>query len=312
MKIASIQRSLDGSAKYLLSLTDGRRIEAVDLRSGSRRTICVSSQVGCVLDCSFCATGRMGFSRNLSTDEIVGQVATLVSASGEPVTPVSNVVFMGMGEPFYNYANVIAAAKRLSDPRGFGIAPSKVTISTAGVLPAIKSFLDEGHAFRLAISITSAIPEVRSSLMPINERYSLSELRGVLLALPRSRQRNIMLEVPLLSGINDGERDATALREFCQGLAVRINLIAWNPTQFRANESELEAGGSVDQTGDQQNSGSLQSLLPAAAQSRQPARPDDQTVLRFQAILRQDPRPVFIRKSLGRDVAAACGQLALR
>lgn len=266
----------DGSEKFLMRLSDGRMVESVYLRSKDRRTICVSSQVGCVLDCAFCATGTMGFERNLTADEIAGQVQALCAASGEGVREApTNIVFMGMGEPFHNYENVIEAARALSDPHGLSIAPGKITISTAGVLPMIQRFLSERHAWRLAVSVVSAFEEKRNRLMPATRRHSLTELRRVLESFPR---RRIMLEVPLLGGINDKDEDAEALLAFCAGLRIRVNLIPWNPS----------------------------ALTPAFK------RPAHETVLRFQRILRRDGMNVFIRNSLGQGVQSACGQLALR
>ncbi len=276
MALRDRRSSSDGAAKYVLSLSDGLSIEAMFLPSKHRRTICVSSQVGCVLDCTFCATGTMGFSRNLTTEEIVGQVELILADQEAP--SASNVVFMGMGEPFYNYDNVLAAAAALSHPRGWNIAPSRITISTAGVLPRIEQMLCADLPYKLAISVTSADAVKRSRLMPINDRFPLADLRAVLERMPVRAVRRVMIEVPLLGGVNDSAQDAEALRSFCSGLPVRVNLIPWNPT---------DTGGSF-------------------------ARPDDATVLAFQKILRTEKRPVFIRRSLGLELQGACGQLVVR
>lgn len=273
--IADCRRSTDGSRRYLLELSDGGRIEAVDLPFGSRRTLCLSSQLGCTLACRFCATGLLPFRRNLSAEEIVAQ-ARLLAAQAEG--PVHNLVFMGMGEPFYNYESVIAAATELSGRGGLVAGPGRIAISTAGVLPQILRFFAEGHAFRLAISLFSAVEATRSQWMPINQRYPLEELRAALLVLPGARQKRIMLEIPLLAGVNDDDREAEALRRFCEGMRVRINLIAWNKNA-------------------------------AAPGARAPER---EQILRYQNILRADGRPVFVRRSLGQDIDAACGQLAFR
>ena len=280
--------SIDGSEKHLIRLGDGGVVEAVYLPTAGRSTLCVSSQVGCTLNCTFCATGRLGFRRNLSADEILAQaMSVLGSISREPVGRASvelrqpparltNVVFMGMGEPFYNYANVLTAADRFADPRGLAVAPRRITISTAGVLPQIEQYIREDRPYKLAISITSAIGTKRDALMPINKRYPLGLLRALLERSPARAVRRVMLEVPLLAGVNDGPEDAEALLGFCRGLPVRANLIPWNP----------------------------------AAVGPRYARPDRETVLRFQAILRREGMPVFVRKSLGTDIEGACGQLA--
>ncbi len=281
LEIVTRQIAADGSIKHLLRLSDGLCVESVFLPAGNRQTICVSSQVGCVLDCVFCATGRLGFRRNLSADEICGQL----TAMG---TTATNVVFMGMGEPFYNYDNVLEAADRFADQRGPAIAARRITISTAGVLPGIERYFREERPYHLAISITSALAAKRDLLMPINRRFPLADLEALLRALPRRSAQRVMLEVPVFAGLNDGPEDVEALRVFCRGLPVRVNLIAWNP---------VELGES--------------STSPAVAPGSAPfARPSRESLLTMQAELRQEGLPVFIRRSLGQDIAAACGQLA--
>lgn len=278
--VAHRRAALDGSVKRLLRLGDGRMVEAVDLPQGRRRALCVSSQAGCVLDCAFCATGTMRFERNLSADEIAGQLdAVRADRNPEDVSPgeFTNIVFMGMGEPFYNYDNVLAAAAQFADPRRYRIAPRRITISTAGVLPAIERYFAEAQPYNLAISITSAIAEKRDQLMPINRRYPLSAIGAALRAAPRRMAERVLIEVPLLAGVNDQAPDAQALLAFIRDLPVRVNLIPWNPA---------EAGAPF-------------------------ATPDRETTLAFQRIVRSEGAPVFIRKSLGRDVNGACGQLAL-
>ncbi len=278
--VANRRAARDGSVKRLLRLSDGRLVEAVDLPQGGRRTLCVSSQVGCVLDCAFCATGTMRFARNLSADEITAQLEVVrrdALPGGASADDFTNVVFMGMGEPFYNYDNVLAAAAKFADPRAFRIAPRRITISTAGVLPAIERYFEEAQPYNLAISITSAIAEKRDRLMPINQRYPLAKIGAALRAAPRRMAERVLLEVPLLAGVNDQAEDAQALLEFICDLPVRVNLIPWNPA---------DAGAVF-------------------------ATPDRETTLAFQQIVRRAGAPVFIRKSMGRDVQGACGQLAL-
>ena len=285
--IEQIKPSNDGSAKFLIRLRDGRRVESVFLPFGERRTICVSSQVGCVLDCAFCATGTMAFERNLTVAEILAQVAlvrnwsgqsnALASTSTRQNHAVTNVVFMGMGEPFHNYDKVLAAARLLCDPRGLALAPRRVTISTAGVLPRIAQYCEADHPYKLAISLTTADPEKRSRLMPINDRYPLQQLRALLESLPRRVVSRVMFEVPLLGGVNDGPEDAELLLAFCRGLPVRVNLIPWN---FASVASPFTS-------------------------------PSPESVSAFQNILRSGGLPVFIRRNMGRDVQGACGQLAI-
>ncbi|MBX7058900.1 MAG: 23S rRNA (adenine(2503)-C(2))-methyltransferase RlmN [Leptospirales bacterium] len=277
MRIVERQQALDGSARLLLELVDGARVEAVDLRPGrGRRTICVSSQAGCVLDCKFCATAALPFQRNLSVLEILDQ-ARLAQASGEDLAPpVSNIVFMGMGEPFYNYESVIAAAGFFARSGEFALGERHVCISTAGVLPALERYFAEAQAFHLAISLCSAIDDLRSQLMPINLRYPLQEIGRLLHLQSRFAQKRLMLEIPLLAGVNDGPDDAKALLQFCAPMRLRINLIPWNPNPM----------------------------------SSQFAAPDRESCLRFQAQLRAAGHWVFIRRSLGAEVAGACGQLA--
>ena len=284
---AARRASRDGSIKHLIRLTDGSEVEAVFLPSKDRRTLCVSSQVGCALDCSFCATGRLGFRRNLSAVEIFAQGAAVLRAS-EPLPAVpgqlpeaapatlTNVVFMGMGEPFYNYENVLRAADMFADPHGPAIAPRRITISTAGILPQIERYFREDRPYKLAISITSALSAKRDALMPINRRFSLEDLRTLLATSPARAVRRVMIEIPLLAGVNDGAEDCEALLKFCAGLPVRVNLIPWNPV----------------------------ALGPAFVS------PDRDRVLAFQSALRRDGLPVFIRRSLGSDIQGACGQLA--
>ena len=273
MKVIGKKVSSDGCVKFLLQLSDELKIESVYLPSGERRTVCVSSQAGCALDCSFCATGRMGLARNLSAEEITGQLELVlreVSVEDRSIA-ATNVVYMGMGEPFYNYDAVLRAAHLFSNQRGLNIAPGRITLSTAGVLPAMEKYFMENHAYKLALSLTSAMEEKRNILMPINRRYPLSELRKLLLRFPRKR---VLLEIPLLAGINDGPEDIEALLVFCDGLRVRVNLIPWNPSPGETF-----------------------------------TRPSDESVLAFQRSMRRTGLNVFIRKSLGSDIAGACGQL---
>jgi 23S rRNA (adenine2503-C2)-methyltransferase len=279
LEVVSRQLSAsDGFVKYLFRLGDGLHIEAVLIPlpagPGSRPekyTLCISSQAGCPLACGFCATGRMGLLRNLSTWEIVDQVARIRE---EVTVPIRGLVFMGMGEPFLNYDAVIAAAQILSDPSGLAISAKAITISTAGIVPAIVRYTAEGHKYRLAISLTSAIEEKRLQLMPIEKKYSLSELLAAARAHAEKTRDRIMLEYVTISGVNVGEEDARALITRLAGMRVRLNLIDVNDT---------------------------------TGQYEPPTRDE---LSRFRTLLEPLGQPVVRRYSGGKEVGGACGMLA--
>ncbi len=272
--------ALDGFVKYLFKLHDGKLVEtvAIPLPAGPDSTptkfvLCVSSQAGCALACGFCATGRLGFQRSLEPWEIVDQVAR-VRDDLDAVAPVRGIVFMGQGEPFLNYDAVIAAAQILSDPSAFAIDGRAITISTAGIVPAIRRYTAEGHRYRLAISLTSAIEEKRRRLMPIEKKYPLTELLAAARAYSETTGERITLEYVTISGENVGAEDARALCERLAGMRVRLNLIDVN-----------------DATG-------------------QFTPPSDAELSRFRDFLVPLAQPIVRRYSGGKDVEAACGMLA--
>jgi 23S rRNA (adenine2503-C2)-methyltransferase len=270
------QRSVDGTRKLLLEARDGARIEAVLIPEERRQTLCVSTQVGCPLTCSFCATGALGFTRNLTPAEIVDQVliARREIGSGEEI---SNLVFMGMGEPLLNRSAVAESIRLFTDPKAFGMAARRITVSTAGVLPQIGPLL-EVAPIHLAVSLHATTDAVRDVLVPLNARYPIAALLETLRAEPRiHRRRPVFFEYTLMAGVNDSEADARRLPGLLRGIPSKVNVIPMNPHDD----------------------------APYA-----PPAPD--VVDRFTAILHDAGVRVTLRRDRGRDIDAACGQLANR
>ncbi|MFN9373182.1 MAG: 23S rRNA (adenine(2503)-C(2))-methyltransferase RlmN [Planctomycetaceae bacterium] len=267
----------DGFAKYIFTGADERRFEAVRIpllhRPGDEKYIvCVSSQVGCALECAFCATGRMGFQRNLATWEIVDQV---VQIQQDSEYPVRGVVFMGMGEPMLNYDRVIRAARIFSEPCGLAISAKAITISTVGVVPGIRRLTREGHAYRLIVSLTSANSATRQKLLPIEKQFPLTELMDAVREYQAATRRRVTLAWTLLSGINTSRQDARDLAELTRGMPILLDLIDVN-----------------DPTG----------LF---------RRPDSAEAHAFWDSLREElGMPVQKRYSGGQDIHGACGMLA--
>ena len=263
----------DKSVKILFRTHDGHFIETVSMVDKNRHTVCLSSQVGCALDCHFCATGKMGLKRNLSTGVIVDQLIYVRESIDQPIT---NVVFMGMGEPFHNYDNVLNASDIFHSPKGFNLASTRITISTVGLLPQINKFIKEKRRYKLAISLNASNDKVRSEIMPINKKWSIVDLVNAGKEYSNQKKRLIMFEYVLLKGINDSEEDALELARLLQGIPCKINLIPYN---------EIE--------------GKYQ-------------RPDESTITKFSEILHnyRDEYRVLVRWSKGQDIAAGCGQLA--
>lgn len=275
-EVAGEQRSLDGTRKFLLRLADGQSIEAVYLPDGERRTVCVSSQVGCAMGCTFCMTARLGFLRNLTVGEILSQFF-LLERETDLVGRPYNVVFMGMGEPLANRPNLEAALAILEDPEGMAVSWRRITVSTSGLADALEAFARSPACPRLSLSLNAADDALRTRLMPVNRRFPLKRLREALQRLSTRERERISLEYVLLAGVNDGEEEARRVARFARGLKVKVNLIPYN-------------GG------------------PGAPFGRS----DRETVRRFQAVLLSEGIATSIRKSRGEDIAAACGQLARR
>jgi 23S rRNA (adenine2503-C2)-methyltransferase len=268
LAIATQQVSADGTRKFLFRLADGEAIETVSIPDADRLTLCISSQAGCALQCAFCATGKMGFTRNLEPYEIACQVREM--ALLDPPIAVTNIVFMGMGEPLMNWRAVSAALTILNDPAGLGIGARHITVSTVGILPGIVALAERPEQFRLAISIHAPTDELRRSLMPINTKYPLAEV----IEAAKSFDRRVTFEYVMLGGVNDRDEDARELTRLAQECKAFVNLIPLHP------------GGAGDFT-------------PTTADS----------IRRFAAMLRRAGLSVAIRKSRGKDIAAACGQL---
>ena len=269
----SLPSEEDKSVKILFRTRDDHFIETVSMVENNRHTVCLSSQAGCVLDCHFCATGKLGLKRNLSTGEIVDQLIYVRENTDQPIT---NVVFMGMGEPFHNYNNVLNASDIFHSPKGFNLASTRITISTAGLLPQINKFIKEKRRYKLAISLNASNDKVRTKIMPINKKWSINDLIKSGKEYSNQKKRLIMFEYVLLKGINDSEEDALELARLLQGIPCKINLIPYN---------EIE--------------GKYQ-------------RPDEATITKFSEILHnyRDEYRVLVRWSKGQDIAAGCGQLA--
>jgi 23S rRNA (adenine2503-C2)-methyltransferase len=270
--------STDGQTrKTLFKLPDGRQVEAVLMRYDRRRTLCISTQVGCAMGCTFCATGQMGFSRHLSSGEIVAQVmhyARLLHDEGDVVT---NIVLMGMGEPFHNYDNTMQAIDRLNDSDGYNFGARRFTISTSGLVPAIRQFADEKRQVNLAVSLHAAENEKRASMMPVNKRYNIEELIGACREYVQKTGRRITFEWALIHEVNDTPEEARKLAALLKGLLCHVNAIPLNPT-----------------TG---YSGQATTKERAAA---------------FKEVLEQYGIPCTIRMRRGIDIQAGCGQLASR
>ena len=268
----------DGFVKYLFQAPDGARFEAVAIplthREDAPKTIvCVSSQVGCAMGCAFCATGRLGFTRNLDVWEIIAQIAQI---RRDVTAPVRGVVFMGMGEPLLNADAVIQAARICSEPCGLAIAAKAITISTVGIVPAIRRLTREGHAFRLIVSLTSANPEKRRTVMPAENTFSSKELHAALVEYHAATGRRVTLAWTMISGFNTGEEDARQLAEWAGDLPVQIDLIDVNDTTGR--------------------------FTPPGNAERDAFR---------DALRAHLAAPVVRRYSGGKDIQAACGMLAL-
>ncbi len=276
IKVDKMQRSEDGTIKNAVKLHDGLIVESVLIPAEKRITACVSSQVGCSLDCKFCATAKLKRMRNLNADEIYDQVVVIKEQSelyfGRPLT---NIVFMGMGEPLLNYNNVVSAIEKITSPKGLNMAPKRITLSTVGVAKMIIKMADDEVKFNLAVSLHAAIDETRSALMPINDTNKLEDLAEALKYWYAKRKRKVTYEYVVWKGINDDIKHAKALLKFCQIVPSKVNLIEYN---------------SIEEDGYQQAA--------------------DEKLRMYQELLESNGITTRIRRSRGKDIDAACGQLA--
>jgi 23S rRNA (adenine2503-C2)-methyltransferase len=218
-----IQQSSDGTRKYLWRLRDGEAIESVLIPSGTRRTLCISSQAGCALGCTFCATGRMGFRRNLTVFEIAGQIREIVLR--DPSEKPTNIVFMGMGEPLLNWPSVDATLTILNHPEGFGIGARHITVSTVGILPGMAEFAKRPEQFRLAISLHAPTSGQRLTMMPIEKKYDLASV----LQAARAFKKRVTFEYVMISGFNDSDEDADQLGRLARALGALVNILPLHP-----------------------------------------------------------------------------------
>jgi 23S rRNA (adenine2503-C2)-methyltransferase len=273
---ASMVESSDGrTRKTLFSLPDSQAIEAVLMRYDRRRTLCISTQAGCAMGCVFCATGQMGFRRHLSSGEIIEQVLFYARMLQEEGLSVTNVVLMGMGEPFHNYAATMQAIDRMNHPQGFNFGARRFTVSTVGLVPMIRRFAQEQRQVNLAVSLHTANDELRSSMLPVNKKYSLEELIEACREYVRATHRRITFEWALIQGVNDSVEEARKLAGLLRGMLCHVNVIPLNPTKkFTGNATTRERA------------------------------------LAFQAELERSGIPCTIRMRRGVDIQAGCGQLA--
>ena len=265
--------SLDGTRRYLVRLHDGETVESVVIPARGRFTFCVSSQVGCGLACKFCLTGQLGLTRNLSAAEIVSQVLLLLEEIQES-SPRLSIVFMGMGEPLQNYANVVKTIEILTDDKGLAVPLRRITLSTAGLVPGIDHLAQERLFPNLSISLTGATDSVRDELMPINRRYPIREVIEAVRRLPDSRRKRVMFEVVMIKGVTDSTDDAQRLSDLLHGLRSKVNLIPLNESP----DIPFKRAAHAD-------------------------------ILQFQQVLIGNGIATFIRKNRGNDVSGACGQL---
>ena len=301
LEVAEVQRSLDGTRKLRLVTRDGKSIESVLIPDGDKLTQCISSQVGCALDCQFCATATLGLTRNLEPGEIADQVyraqellareeahgvipRDLVSGSGgdrsggKAGRRITNLVYMGMGEPLHNYDAVVKSIAILTDERGANFSHRRITVSTVGLVPAIERLGREPDVRpNLAVSLNASSDEVRDSIMPVNRKWPIARLLAALKAYPLERRRRITFEYVLLAGVNDGDADAERLARLLGGMKCKVNLIPWNPH-------------------------------PGAPYRR----PTAAAIERFQNRVKELGLAAYLRTPRGDDIDAACGQLANR
>ncbi len=276
IKVDTMQRSTDGTVKNAVRLHDGLVVESVLIPTNTRTTACVSSQVGCSLDCNFCATARLKRMRNLNPDEIYDQVVAIDNESKlYHNRPLSNIVFMGMGEPLMNYNNVLKAIEMITSPEGLGMSPKRITVSTSGVPKMIKKLADDEVKFKLAVSLHSAIDDIRSGIMPFSKNFPLADLRESLEYWYAKTKSKITYEYVVWKGINDNKDSIDALVKFCKYVPCKVNLIEYNPI----DDSEFQQAS-------------------------------EESINAYIKSLEANNIVVKVRRSRGKDIDAACGQLA--
>ncbi len=285
-RLLTVERSIDGTRKFLFGLEDNHTIESVLIPDEDRNTLCISSQVGCAQACRFCLTGGGGFRRNLAAFEIADQVLqveillgeetgrTVGGAPPEQSRLITNIVLMGMGEPLANFDAVVKALKIITAEKGLGFSTRRITLSTAGIVPEIDRLGQAGPKVNLAVSLNATTDEVRDRIMPVNRRWPIRELLAACRRFPLDERRRITFEYVLLRGVNDSEADALRLVKLLRGIRCKVNLIPFNP--FPGSEFR---------------------------------RPDSEEVQRFRKILVDHHYTALVRESRGRDISAACGQL---
>ena len=276
--ILLVERSSDGTRKFLFGLDDGHTVESVLIPDEDRQTLCISSQVGCRQACRFCLTARGGFIRDLKAREISDQVLEVSRMlRREGLRDITNIVLMGMGEPLANLEEVARALRTITSDKGLGISPRRVTVSTNGLVPEIGKLGASGLRVNLAVSLNAATDEVRDRIMPVNKRYPIRELLAACRRFPLEPRRRITFEYVLLKKVNDSPEDALRLAKLLRGIKCKVNLIPFNP--FPGSQFQ---------------------------------RPDDADVRRFQQVLLDHRYTAPVRESRGRDISAACGQLRER
>jgi 23S rRNA (adenine2503-C2)-methyltransferase len=274
LALGDVQTSSDGTRKLRITVADGRAIESVLIPDGDKLTQCISSQVGCALDCRFCATATLGFGRNLTAGEIVEQVYLGRRLAGRRIT---NLVYMGMGEPLHNYQHVVRSLRILTHDLGANFSNRRITVSTAGLVGGIEKLGREDVRPNLAISLNATTDAVRDEIMPINKKWNLDKLLAAIRAYPLERRRRVTFEYVLLAGVNDTDEDAARLARLLRGFPCKVNLIPWNP----------------------------HALAPYG-------RPSAEAIERFQNLVKKHGLPAYLRTPRGDDIDAACGQLAAR
>ena len=274
LEIENIQESeYEDTKKILFKTHDGKLIESVSMIDNNLHTVCISSQVGCNVDCKFCATGLMGFKRNLTSGEILDQVIEINKIREKAIT---NIVYMGMGEPFLNYNEVMKSADIIHDHNGMNLGRGRITISTSGILPKIKKFIDEKRGYKLAISLNATDDDTRTKIIPINKKWNIQMLMDALEKYPVDKKNMVMLEYVLLKGINDSKKDAEKLASYANHLRCKVNVIPFNDI---GNEYK---------------------------------RPDEDVINEFIGVLHKNQKhyQTLVRWSKGVDIDAACGQLS--